>query len=199
MASFYKTSDSFKQGSTTLPQRYYIEDLLLKQEMENIFFNSWLCIGRSNEISKSGEYKIITIGNESLFIIRNEDNKLKAFYNIANHYMVDNRLVVNISHLSIIGGSCLTDNNIEIPNNKSPGETALYWPPRKTLILGDALIGDPPGELRLLPKEKYADAQRAIEGIKVLLNLDFDILLVGDGDSILSGAKSTVEDFIHSN
>ena len=26
-----------------------------------------------------------------------------------------------------------------------------------------------------------------------------DILLVGDGDSILSGAKSTVEDFIHSN
>ena len=85
MASFYKTADSFKQGSTTLPQKYYIEDLLLKQEMENIFFNSWLCIGRSNEMNKSGEYKNITIGNESLFIIRDEDNKLKGFYNICRH------------------------------------------------------------------------------------------------------------------
>ena len=85
MTSFYKTADSFKQDSRTLPQRYYIEDLLLKQEMENIFFNSWLCIGRSNEINKTGEYKIFTIGNESLFIIRNEDNKLKAFYNTCRH------------------------------------------------------------------------------------------------------------------
>ena len=85
MASFYKTADSLKQGSTTLPQKYYIEDLLLKQEMENIFFNSWLCIGRSNEINKSGEFKIFTIGNESLFIIRNEDNKLNAFYNTCRH------------------------------------------------------------------------------------------------------------------
>ena len=88
---------------------------------------------------------------------------------------------------------------VVVPNNKTAGETALYWAERKLLYLGDALIGDPPGELRLLPKKKYDDAQGAKEGIKVLLDLDFDILLVGDGDSILSGAKSTVEDFIHSN
>jgi len=37
LTSFYKTADSFKQGSRTLPQRYYIEDLLLEEEME-IFF-----------------------------------------------------------------------------------------------------------------------------------------------------------------
>ena len=120
--------------------------------------------------------------------------------------------LLRINHLDAANVNLISKNNfsqgsilagfleaIEIPNNKSPGETALYWSLRKTLILGDALIGDPPGELRLLPKEKYADAQRAKEGIKVLLDLDFDILLVGDGDSILSSAKSTVEDFIHAN
>ena len=37
MTSFNKTADSFEQGSMTLPQRYYIEDLLLEEEMENIF------------------------------------------------------------------------------------------------------------------------------------------------------------------
>ena len=54
---------------------------------------------------------------------------------------------------------------VVVPNNKTPGETALYWEDRKLLCVGDALIGDPPGELRLLPKEKYADAQGAKEGI----------------------------------
>ena len=42
MASFYKTANSFNQGSTTLPQRYYVDGLILKQELEHIFFKSWL-------------------------------------------------------------------------------------------------------------------------------------------------------------
>ena len=88
---------------------------------------------------------------------------------------------------------------VVVPNNKTPGETALYWEDRKLLYVGDALIGDPPGKLRLLPEKMYADIQRAKNGIKTLMDLDFDTLLVGDGDSILSGAKTAVEEFINSN
>ena len=47
---------------------------------------------------------------------RTEKRELKAFHDIADHYMIDERLVVDISHLSAIGGSCLTDKNIEIPD-----------------------------------------------------------------------------------
>ena len=86
-----------------------------------------------------------------------------------------------------------------VPHQKTPGETALYWAERKLLYVGDALIGDPPGKLRLLPEKMYADIQRAKNGIKTLMDLDFDTLLVGDGDSILSGAKTAVEEFINSN
>ena len=32
---------------------------------------------------------------------------------------------------------------------------------RKTLFLGDALIGKPPGAVTLFPEEKYDDIQRA--------------------------------------
>ena len=46
---------------------------------------------------------------------RTEKRELKAFHNIADHYMVDERLVVDMSHLSTIGGSCLTDNKIKVP------------------------------------------------------------------------------------
>ena len=88
---------------------------------------------------------------------------------------------------------------VVVPNNKTPGETALYWKDRKLLYVGDALIGAPPGKLRLLPEKMYADIQRAKNGIKTLMDLDFDTLLVGDGDSILSGAKTAVAEFINSN
>ena len=47
----------------------------------------------------------------------------------------------------------------------------------------------------MLPDEKYADVQSARDGIKILLNYDFDILLLGDGNSILEGAKTVVSNF----
>ena len=86
-----------------------------------------------------------------------------------------------------------------VHHQKTLGETALFWEDRKILFVGDAIIGDPPGKLRLLPEKMYADIQRTKDGIKTLMDLDFDTLLVGDGDSILSGAKTAVAEFINSN
>jgi len=88
---------------------------------------------------------------------------------------------------------------VHIPNNKSPGETALYWQYRKILILGDALIGKPPGDVSLLPREKYADIALARKGISVLRELDFDALLLSDGQPILKDGKIAVENFVEGN
>jgi 7-cyano-7-deazaguanine synthase len=46
---------------------------------------------------------------------RTESRELTAFNEIADHYQVDQKLVVDISHLADIGASCLTDENIEVP------------------------------------------------------------------------------------
>ena len=45
---------------------------------------------------------------------RTEKRELKAFYDIADYFGVNERLVVNYSHLSKIGGSSLTDKNIAV-------------------------------------------------------------------------------------
>ncbi len=34
---------------------------------------------------------------------------------------------------------------------KSLGEVVLHWPERKILLVGDAVVGDPPGKCKLLP------------------------------------------------
>lgn len=83
---------------------------------------------------------------------------------------------------------------IHLNDQKSPGESALFIQQGKgIMIVGDALIGKPPGAVSLLPDEKYADAAKAREGLKRLLKYNFDMLLVGDGASILTGAKPVVE------
>ncbi len=45
---------------------------------------------------------------------RTEKRELKAFNDIANFYNVTSRLVADLRHLSFIGGSSLTDMNIEV-------------------------------------------------------------------------------------
>ena len=83
---------------------------------------------------------------------------------------------------------------IQLKDQKSPGESALFIQQGKgVLIVGDALIGKPAGSVSMLPAEKYADVGKAREGLCRLLKYNFDSLLVGDGASILTGAKQAVE------
>lgn len=86
---------------------------------------------------------------------------------------------------------------IHLREQKSPGESALFIERgRGVLILGDALIGKPPGAVHMLPGEKYADLAKAKEGLRRLLKYNFDTLLVGDGSSILVGGKQQVEQLL---
>ncbi|MCY4612895.1 MAG: hypothetical protein OXB94_04635 [Nitrospira sp.] len=82
---------------------------------------------------------------------------------------------------------------IHLSNQKSPGESALFLQQgRGILIVGDALLGKPEGSVSMLPAEKYADPVKAREGLRRLLKYNFDSILVGDGTSILTGAKTVV-------
>lgn len=79
---------------------------------------------------------------------------------------------------------------------KSPGEVAFHWPERRLLIVGDAVIGNPPGRCGLLREAVMDDPSRLRESVRDLLELDFEALLVGDGEPILRDAKGRLEDLI---
>jgi glyoxylase-like metal-dependent hydrolase (beta-lactamase superfamily II) len=83
---------------------------------------------------------------------------------------------------------------VHLKDQKSPGESALFIPQGKgVLIVGDALIGKPAGAVSMLAAEKYADLGKARDGLRRLLKYNFETLLVGDGTSIMTGAKTAVE------
>lgn len=81
---------------------------------------------------------------------------------------------------------------------KSPGEVAFYWPERRILIVGDAVIGNPPGRCALLREQVMDDPPRLRKSVRGLLALDFDTMLVGDGVSIMSGARDRLRDLVAS-
>lgn len=86
---------------------------------------------------------------------------------------------------------------IHIPDNKSPGESALLLKSNGgILILGDAMIGVPAGQLSLMPSDKYKDIERARQGLRVLLDHPFERILVGDGESILRDGKKVLRQFL---
>jgi len=88
---------------------------------------------------------------------------------------------------------------VHLKDMKSPGESALFLDMGKGyLILGDALIGKPAGQLNLLPADRFADVNKAKASLKRLLKYNFDTVLVGDGTSIHAGAKEAVRRAIES-
>lgn len=83
---------------------------------------------------------------------------------------------------------------VQLQDQKSPGESALFIQQGTgILIVGDALVGKEAGTLMMLPAEKYADIAKARDGLRRLLKYNFDTMLVGDGTSIMRGAKLVVE------
>ncbi len=68
---------------------------------------------------------------------RTERRELKAFNDIADHYRVKERLIIDYTHLAKIGGSSLTDKNIEVTkaNLESKNIPSSYVPFRNANIL----------------------------------------------------------------
>ena len=87
---------------------------------------------------------------------------------------------------------------IQLEDQKSPGETAFYMKDQKTMLVGDALIGKVPGQVNMLPSDKFKDPVKAKAGLQKLMSYEFETLLVGDGVSIFKGAKEAVAKFLAS-
>jgi len=79
---------------------------------------------------------------------------------------------------------------------KSPGEVALHCPKRRLLIVGDALIGNPPGKLTLLREKVMDDPPRLRASVEALTALPLEAVLVGDGASILHDAGARLRELI---
>jgi glyoxylase-like metal-dependent hydrolase (beta-lactamase superfamily II) len=85
---------------------------------------------------------------------------------------------------------------IELRGGKSPMEPALYLKPLKAIYFGDLVRSHVSGVLRLLPPEKLQDAQQVASSLTQLADLDVEAVLLGDGDSLYTGARQALNDLL---
>lgn len=77
----------------------------------------------------------------------------------------------------------------------TPGSISLFSPKKKLLIVGDAL-NNRSRDIRLPPKMVSTDLAQAIDSVKRIAQLDFDILCFGHGKPITENASARVKQLI---
>jgi glyoxylase-like metal-dependent hydrolase (beta-lactamase superfamily II) len=182
-------------------------------EEKNFFFNGHVLRAERGvvvvdppEIGGADAAALETLRPINRIIVTNRDHvraaeKLRDLFNttIAMH-PADIVLVapLQIDHTLSVGETVARDWKVMLLAGKTAGEIALFTEKDGGILLvGDALIGDPPGELSLLPDEKLQNPAKLRQNLREnLKNLQFDKLLVGDGESILSGAGAKVREFL---
>ncbi len=86
--------------SFTLPARFYLDESIYKLEMEKIFKRSWWYAGHASQLPDVGDYLTTNIDEQSIFIVRDRENNLRAFYNVCQHR--GHELVEGAGHTNVI-------------------------------------------------------------------------------------------------
>jgi glyoxylase-like metal-dependent hydrolase (beta-lactamase superfamily II) len=88
--------------------------------------------------------------------------------------------------------------NIEVRwlyGGKTPAEAVLILPALRAILFGDAVRSHESGVLRLLPDAKLEDRSRLVADLADLRQVDFDAVLLGDGDCLFTGARVAFVEF----
>ena len=69
----------------SLEQAFYTNEEVFDAEWKHIFQKHWLYAGNTAQIPKEGDYFLYHLQNDSIIIIRGNDNEVSALYNTCRH------------------------------------------------------------------------------------------------------------------
>jgi Rieske 2Fe-2S family protein len=69
----------------TLPAVAYTSTSVFDWESLHLFEESWVCVGRADELRDPGDQRAFRIGREGILVVRTLDGDLRGFYNTCRH------------------------------------------------------------------------------------------------------------------
>jgi len=69
----------------TMPPSFYKDEAMVSEEIEQLFINGWVCVGRADEIPNVGDYYTLEIFNELLIVNRNKSGGISVLSNVCRH------------------------------------------------------------------------------------------------------------------
>ena len=70
----------------TIPAPWYFDERLAQLERESVFAANWQMVGHLDLVKEAGQFFTIDVNNEPLVVVRGDDGKLRAFYNVCRHH-----------------------------------------------------------------------------------------------------------------
>lgn len=68
-----------------LPLSMYTSAALYELELEALFRRDWICVGRTEQVARVGDYFTVEIAGEPIVIVRSHDEKLRALSAVCRH------------------------------------------------------------------------------------------------------------------
>ena len=68
-----------------LAARFYASQSVFALERERLFHAQWFCVGRAELVPARGDCLHVHVAGESVLILRQKDDSLRAFYNVCRH------------------------------------------------------------------------------------------------------------------
>jgi Rieske 2Fe-2S family protein len=71
--------------SRLLPREAYTDQAVFDWEQEHFLRKRWVCVGRSEDLPASGDQRAVSVGKDSVLLVRGDDGTLRAFANACRH------------------------------------------------------------------------------------------------------------------
>ncbi len=72
-------------GTGLIPAQRYTSKPFMDLEWERVWTKVWLVACRESDIAKPGDYVPFRIGHETILVVRQWDDSIRAFYNVCRH------------------------------------------------------------------------------------------------------------------
>jgi phenylpropionate dioxygenase-like ring-hydroxylating dioxygenase large terminal subunit len=73
------------QDGYSLEQGFYISPEIFDRDIDRLISQRWLLVDHVSRIPNKGDYFLFDVGNDSIIIIRETDEKVNAFFNVCRH------------------------------------------------------------------------------------------------------------------
>jgi Rieske 2Fe-2S family protein len=74
-----------RKAGYSLPGEFYSDEIVYRAELDCVWRRDWLFVGHTCEIPEPGDYVTFAIGDDSLIVIRGDDEAIHALWNVCRH------------------------------------------------------------------------------------------------------------------
>jgi choline monooxygenase len=85
LLDLYHPNDPLEKA-WTIPAPWYFDQRIARLERDHVFAASWQVVGRTDQVLSNGDFFTAEIAGEPLVVVRSEDGRLRAFYNVCRHH-----------------------------------------------------------------------------------------------------------------